>query len=190
MPSPTEVINHALDLNAISPISDIDGTDAKSQKCKRIYEMALPEVFEEDEWNAAKTRVAIAVDETAPISEWTYAYTLPADCGRIVRINDDDAIAWEEEGRKILCEETTPIYLEYIKTTVTDPNQWSASFRRAFHTYLKARYAEAFPQDGDKASVSMEEYEQSLQKASAKDGQSGPVHVPNVTTLTTRIRVY
>lgn len=190
MPSPTEVINHALDLNNVSPIDSIDGEDAKSQKCRRIYEMALPEVFEEDEWNAAKTRVAVAADVETPLSEWTYQYTLPADCGRIVRINDDDTIEWEEEGRKILTDEASPIYLEYIKTTVTDPNQWSASFRRAFHTYLKARYAEAFPQDGDKAANSITEYEHALQKASAKDGQSGPVHTPEVSTLTTGIRRY
>ena len=173
-----------------SPISDLEATDAKSQKCKRIYDMALGEVLEEEEWKFNKARVEISVDPVAPISEWTYAYTLPPDCGQPKRINDDDSIEWEVEGEKILTDASSPIILEYIKNVENDPNKWLIGFRKAFTSYLAARYAEAFPQDGDKASAKLQEYEHNLQKAMANNGQVGSVHAPPVPNLTTNIRRY
>jgi hypothetical protein len=173
-----------------SPINDLDAPDAKSQKCKRIYNMALGEVLEEDEWKFNKGRVEISVDLVAPISEWSYSYTLPPDCGQPKRINDDDSIEWELEGDKILTDVSSPIILEYIKNEQADPNKWLIGFRKAFCTYLSARYAEAFPQDGNKAEGKMQEYEHNLQKAMANNGQVGPVLAPAVTVLTTQVRRY
>ena len=190
MPSPTEIANYSLDMINQSPISDLDASDAKSQKCKRIYDMALGEVLEEEEWKFNKARISIPVDATAPISEWTYSYTLPPDCGQPQRINDDDSIEYEVEGDKILTDQTGPIILEYIKNSASDPNKWLVGFRKAFNSYLAARYAEAFPQDGDKTKSKLEEYEHNLQKGIANNGQIGPVRAPPITVLTTNIRRY
>jgi hypothetical protein len=190
MPSQTEIVNYSLDMVNQSPINDLDALDAKSQKCKRIYNMALGEVLEEEEWKFNKARVEISADPVAPISEWSYSYQLPPDCGQPKRINDNDAIEWELEGDKILTDTPGPIILEYIKNEQADPNKWLVGFRKAFCTYLSARYAEAFPQDGGLASSKMQEYEHNLQKAMANNGQVGPVLAPPVTHLTTSIRRY
>lgn len=183
MPSQTEIVNYSLDMVNVSPILDLDANDGKAQKCKRLFEKTLREALSEDDWKFAKKRISIAADATAPISEWLYAYTLPADCLKPQRVNDDDSIAWEVEGRKILTDTTAPIILEYTKLS-TDPNEWTGEFSRYFNNVLAARYAEAFPQDNDKSRIKMAEAQNDLHTAIAKNGQTGPVHVPQVTTLT------
>lgn len=190
MPSSTEVANHALDLINQPPIFNLDDvSDPKSARCKRMYEMALTFLLEKDHWKFAYKRLSIAVDATSPVSGWTYQYTLPADCRKPVRINDDDTQPWTEENGKILTDSASPIILEYIQN-VADPNRWHAAFTEAFTHYLAAQYAMAFPQDNDKAAGEMQLYKDSLYEAQAKNGSTGTQPRPQVTTLTTAIRRY
>lgn len=189
MPSSTDVVNHALDMAHVSAITDLDAADAKAKQCKRIYEFSLPIILGKDDWYFSKGKVSIAVDDEEPLNEWTYAYTMPADCVKPLRLNDDDSVEWEAEGRKILTDATSPIILDYLKLS-PDPNQWDTGFLEAFTTYLASRYCKAFPQDNNKAGEEYKEYKETLGEAIAKNGQTGTPPRPTVDALTTGVRRY
>lgn len=182
MPTTTEVCNYSLDMINSSPINDLDATDAKSQKCKRIFFIALQIVGTKDDWAEAEKRVSLAALSTAPISEWTYQYQVPADCLKPQRINNNDAIPWELNEDKILTNEVAPIILEYL-ALATNPNLWRGGFMETFTAYLASRYAKAFPQDNDKAAREFAEYQNGLNEGRAQNGQTGPVLRPAVNEL-------
>jgi hypothetical protein len=190
MPSSTETVNYSLAGINQSPISDLDATDAKSQRCKLIYDNALRIVSGKSDFNFGEKRVEISADPDTPISDWAYSYTLPPECIKPQRINGSDAVGlWEINGRKILTDEVSPIILEYLAVE-TDPNLWSTDFWETFTSYLSSRYAKAFPQDNNKAESQWQEYKDNLGEAVVKNGQSEPAHVPQVPYLTTNIRRY
>jgi hypothetical protein len=189
MPSPTEIVNYALDRVNYQPILDLDGADGQSQRCKRIYDMALLIVSGKGDWNSHEKRVSIAVDATAPINEWLYSYTLPADCIKPQKINDDSSTEYEINERKILTDAASPIILEYLAVQ-TNPNLWISDFLETFTSYLASRYAEAFKQDRELSATLWQEYKDNLGETTAKNGQMEPPHRPGVPTLTTNIRRY
>jgi hypothetical protein len=189
MPNRTDIANQSLDLVNVATISDLDGTDAKSQRCKRIYEFDLPEVFEETDWNFGKARGFLGANQmaTAPVNGWTYAYKLPENCRRPIRINGDDSVAWAEENGNLLTNAAAPIVLEFVQD-ISDPNKWTGKFRRAFVNRLASDYNKAFK--GGDGRNQLQEYENDVNKAIARNGQTGTPPRPTVNTLTTAIRRY
>lgn len=187
MPSQVDIANLALDSINASPINSLDDSDAKSATCKRNFDAAFSILVEKDHWHFAQGRVSVAELPDAPINKWSHQYTLPADCARPIRINDCDEESWEVESGVLLTDSASPIILEYVKNSATDPNRWDASFREAFIHYLAYVYAKIFPQDKDKSAREFNEYKESLAEAMARNGQTGSPHVPRVDTLT-RVR--
>lgn len=57
-------------------------------------------------WTWANQSAVLTADALWPEFKWTYAYTLPADCLRVYRVNDTEArtpeAAWEIQGAQLL----------------------------------------------------------------------------------------
>jgi len=72
-------------------------------------------------WKCALARRAIAADATAPAFGWSYAYSVPSDFLRAWRIGElpDFRIKYALEGRKLLTDESAPLYLQYVKDLET-----------------------------------------------------------------------
>jgi hypothetical protein len=189
MPSVTEVANHALDQINQSAINSIDDLDAKSQRCKRMYDISLTILLEKEVWNFAKTDVQLAEDAIAPINGWLHQYTIPTDCRKPIRLNGDDLVEFEEADGKIYTDAIAPITLRYIRD-VTNPNLWTSSFLEAFTAYLASRYAKAFAQDNQKAVQEFQEYKESLGEAIARNGQAGTQPTLTVYSELTTTRRY
>src|SRR5688572_30545422 len=189
MPSPTDIVNAALDLCTESAIADLDGSDARSQKCKRLYQIWLGIEIEKEHWDFAIDRESIAADAVAPLNGWAYAYTLPADCLRPIRINNSDEIHFQVEGRKIVTDEPAPIILEYVSTE-PDPNVWDATFTESFIHKMASIYAEALHNDAVMSEKLWMKHKDAQGEAIAKNGQTGTPPRPSVDLLTTRARRY
>ena len=80
-------------------------------------------------------RVQLARNSTAPVIEYSYAYALPSDCLRVLKVHNGttDSIAsnidYKLEGRNVVTDEGT-VYLIYIALD-TDPNNYDAYLREA-----------------------------------------------------------
>lgn len=88
MASAIDVCNTALaHLGSDVLISSIDPPDGSTEAgyCKRFYPIARKEMIEQTEWPFATTRATLA-EVTNPSKVWLYAYALPSDCLRPVRV--------------------------------------------------------------------------------------------------------
>ena len=56
---------------------------------------------------------ALPADTTAPDWEFAYAYTLPSDCLRILKLEYRDT-NYQIEGRKIVTDEPAPLKIQYV----------------------------------------------------------------------------
>jgi len=186
-----DLANEALGEIGLTTITDLDGTDAKSQLCKQFIgetgrKGVLGVILDGHNWNFAKQRVSIAADSAVPISGFGVQYTLPADCLRARRINSSDAIVFKVEGRKLLTDETSPIILEYT-AYVSDINFWGPSAFQAAVKFLASKLAGPLV-DRKLAREVLEEYFLFLPEAKSIDGQEGSMDTYDAPELTTDVR--
>lgn len=185
--APVDVASEALGQLGRAPITDLDDTtDPVAVQCKQYFGSLLRTMLRDHPWNFAKDRVELAENATAPIFEWTYSFALPADCFRVLKLNNSEKVAWEIEGRNLLTDESTA-EIEYIRWE-TDPNIWDGMFYQAFVTFLSVRLAPALNTDKEKASDLYKLYVMQLGDAKAVDGQESSQEQMTVTDLTDDIR--
>ena len=119
MASVVDICNSALNLLGASTISTITEDTKNARLCNQRYEPIRNRVMRSHNWNCLIKRVQLAQDSTAPVVEYSYAYTLPTDCLRVLKIHNGStdsiksALDYKIEGRKVVTDETT-IYLVYI----------------------------------------------------------------------------
>lgn len=92
-------------------------------------------------WNFAITRIKLAQLATLPVFGWSFAYTMPSDCERVVSVHDnsngDGAVPYKIESIlqadgsyiNVIATDADTVYLRYCRM-VTDPNLMTASFRQ------------------------------------------------------------
>lgn len=184
---PAEVASEALGLLGRAPISDLENTDDPvCVQCKQYFSSLLRTMLRDHTWKFAKHRQSLSQDLVAPLSGWTYGYTLPTDCFRVLQVNDSDNSRYEIEGRTLLSDEAT-ILLEFIRWEV-DTNVWTGDFYQAFVTLLASRLAGALNTDKEKASDLYKLYMLQVADAKATNGQETPTEAYECTLLTTDIR--
>lgn len=88
MASVSDICNMALSHigsdTVVTSISPPDGS-VEAGHCARFYPIARTEALEAHPWTWSKTRKALAT-VTNPSEVWTYAYALPSDCLRPLRV--------------------------------------------------------------------------------------------------------
>ena len=147
MASVVDMCNSALNLLGASTISALTDDSKNARLCNQRYEPVRNRVFRSHAWNCLTKRVQLAQDTTAPVVEYSYAYTLPSDCLRVLKIHTGvtDSIAsdidYKVEGRKVKTNEGT-VYLVYV-ALVTDPNEYDVYLQEAISHQLAADIAYA-----------------------------------------------
>ena len=142
MASIVDMCNSALNLLGASNISSLTEDNKNARLCNQRFSSLRDRVFRSHNWNCLITRVQLAQDSTAPVVEYAYAYTIPANCLRVLAIHNGttDSIKsnldYKVEGRKILTGEST-VYLIYIAVD-TDPNTYDTYLREAIIHQLAA----------------------------------------------------
>ena len=144
--------------------------DSKNARlCNQRYEPVRNRIFRSHAWNCLTKRVQLAQDSTAPVVEYSYAYTLPSDCLRVLKIHTGatDSIAsdieYQVEGRKIKTNEGT-VYLVYI-ALVSDPNEFDVYLQEALAACLAADIAYAVTNNATLAKNYQEVADERLREA-------------------------
>tara|TARA_R110000787_G_scaffold23768_2_gene67788 strand:+ start:4739 stop:5209 length:471 start_codon:yes stop_codon:yes gene_type:complete len=126
-----------------------------------VYAHARDSELRAHPWNFARARAQLAADATAPAFGYLKQYPLPSDCLRILPNDNTGVIStqddWQIEGRKILTNDSSPIYLVYIKQ-VTDESEFDALFIELLVSRIALDMVEAITQSNKKKEAASTRY--------------------------------
>ena len=135
MASEVSICNLSLTAIGASPITALTDAAAEAVVCRAHYEVARDATLFEYPWPEAVGRASLAMLAAGPAYKYAYAYALPADCLRVLAI-DDDRTDWKVEGQTLVTNNST-VYVRYIKK-LTDPNAFGPALLSAIAARLAA----------------------------------------------------
>ena len=171
--SAVERCNAALRKFGDKAVTALTDNNPQARACNARFDAVRDGLLRAHPWNFALRRDALAADTTAPAWGYANAYTLPADCLRVIRIKDDDAaITWKVEGRKILTDEGAPLKIQYV-ARIEDVTQWDALFAEAFSSALAVEVAAALSESETIVRRLAEQAERTVRAARRNDALEG-----------------
>ena len=176
MASVVDICNSALNMLGGNTIISLTETSKNARLCNQRYELVRDAVFREHPWNCLQKRVELAKDTDAPAFEFASAFTLPADCLRVLRSENSNFSNNERfriEGRKLLTDEST-IKILYV-ASITDTTQYDASLIETLSARLSAELAYPITQSSTLMDRMFSLYQQKLKDARFADATEGTV---------------
>jgi hypothetical protein len=167
------ICNSALSKLGASRISSLAGTTKAALLCNEQYSKLRDDVLAAHPWNFASTRAELSQNATAPTWGYTYAYDLPSDCLRVLRMEeeDDQGIPYKVEGRKLLTDASTSNIL-YIYQVV-DTTKFTPLFAEVLAYRIAQDLGYAITQNMNVAQMMAKLYDDALRKAKSFDAQEG-----------------
>ena len=169
MASAVDIANSALNLLGASTISAFTDDSKNARLINQRYEPVRNRVFRSHAWNCLHKRVQLAQNSTAPVVEYTYAYALPSDCLRVLKVHNGttDSIAsnldYKLESRNIVTNEGT-VFIIYIAID-TDPNNYDTYLQESISHQLAADLAYAVTNNATLADKYMVRADERLREA-------------------------
>ena len=169
MASAVDIANSALNLLGASTISAFTDDSKNARLINQRYENVRNRVFRSHAWNCLHKRVQLAQNSTAPVIEYTYAYALPSDCLRVLKVHNgttdsiQSAIDYKLEGRNIVTDEGT-VYLIYVALD-TDPNNYDSYLQESITHQLAADLCYAITNNATLANNYMVRADERLREA-------------------------
>lgn len=133
-------------------------------------------------WNFAITRAKLAQLATLPVFGWSFAYTLPSDCQRVVSVHDNvdgtGAVPYKVESIQqtdgsyinVIATDANTIYLRYCRQ-ITDPNLMTASFRQVLILRMAKIFAISIAKSNPLFQALDAEEQKAYRQARSVDGQ-------------------
>ena len=170
MSSEVDICNTALNMIGASNIISLTEDSKSARLCNQRYEPTRDAVFRAHPWNCLIKRVELSADTVAPAFEWSYAYTLPSDCLRVLQEQYLDSI-FKVEGRKVVTNDST-FNLVYI-ARITDPNEYDRLLEDALAQRLAAEMAYPLVASSALSTNMFQMYEMKLKEARFVDATEG-----------------
>lgn len=178
--------NSALQRVGASTIMSLSDNSPEARACSIAYDSNRRDEMRRHPWNFAITRAVLAPDAIAPAFDYTYQFTLPTDCLRVLR-SDYYGSDWVIEGRKILTNYDNPLYLRYI-ADIIDPTQWDGTFYNVVTGALAIDICERLTQSNTKKELLVKQYQDDVRVARRMNAfESGPEDGPNDSWLIARL---
>ena len=170
MASTVDICNGALNQLGATTILSLTEDSKNARLCNSRYTQVRDGLFRTHPWNCLQKRVELAADTDAPAWGFTSAYTLPADCLRLLKILDYDS-NYKVEGRKILSNASSMKIL-YIGR-ITDPNEYDELLRETLSASLAADIAFAVTSNNTTATNMYNLFQDKLRDARFVDSTEG-----------------
>ena len=177
MASVVQICNSALNQLGASSITALTENSKNARICNERYETIRDAVYRSHPWNCLVKRVQLAQDSDTPACGFTYQYTLPSDCLRVLQIKDYNS-DYKIEGRKLLIEESE-VYLIYLAIE-TDVNQLDILLRETISAALAQDISYAITSNLQVAKLMAEKYQAKLSEARHTDASEGYNTDPNL----------
>lgn len=151
MVSKTQIANQALSRLGAQRITDFLDQTVEAKAINAIYEMVVEDVISMGPWQSAKKRVTLAQVNTVPTFGWAFAYQLPVDCIKVLRINENHLgdIRFQIEGNLLLTDEPA-VGIMYLRK-ITESAEYDSYLRQAITWQLV--YELSYLVMGDKAAA-------------------------------------
>lgn len=161
MATDIDICNLALAHMGEAQIASLAENTARASACALRYAFVRDEVLRSHRWNFAQSRVAL-VAAPAPAFEWSNAFTLPADCLRVLEFNGTECgqVVGNEfiiEGRSLLTN-ATAAKIVYIRRE-TNVDFYDSIFIDALALKLAAALAESIRGTTEKSGELLAAYE-------------------------------
>ena len=170
MASIVEICNGAFNQLGASTILSLTEDSKNARLCNARYANVRDAVFRHHPWNCLQKRIQLASDTATPAWGYTYQYTLPSDCLRLLTILDYD-YDYKVEGRKILTN-INSMKILYI-ARIEDPNEYDELLREVISSALAADIAYAITSSNPVAQQMYSLYQEKLKDARFVDATEG-----------------
>ena len=170
MASIVGICNGALNQLGATTILSLSEDSKNARLCNSRFTQVRDALFRTHPWNCLQKRIQIAADSTAPAWGFKFAYTLPADCLRLLKILDYDS-NYKVEGRKILSN-TSSMKILYV-SRVIDPNEYDELLRETLSASLSADIAFAVTSNNTTSQNMYQLYQEKLRDARFVDSTEG-----------------
>jgi hypothetical protein len=170
MASTVDICNGALNQLGASTIISLTEDSKNARLCNARYTQVRDSLFRSHPWNCLQKRVQLASDTDTPAWGFSFQFTLPADCLRVLRIEDYDS-DYKIEGRKIVSNVSTMKIL-YI-ARIEDPNQYDEILRETLSAALGADIAYAITSSNPVAQNMYSLFQEKLREARFVDATEG-----------------
>ena len=148
MASLVDICNSALNQLGASTIISLTENSKNARIISQRFDSVRDQVFREHPWNALTKRIKLAQDSQAPVYEFSFAYTLPSDCLKVLSFSDSTSeylakndINYKIENGKLLTSSSV-VYLKYISRE-TDTSKYDSSLSETISAALAADIAYA-----------------------------------------------
>lgn len=168
MASIVGVCNRALSKLGASRITSLGDNSTAAKACDASYESVRDAVLRSHVWNCTVTRTSLAPLSTKPAFDFDYEYQLPGDCIKIIEI--DSPMPWTVEGRKVLTNEGSVLYVRYQKLE-ENPNQYDTLLLETIAAKLAYEMCEEITQSNSKKESAFRDYKDLMDQAQLRDSQ-------------------
>jgi hypothetical protein len=156
----------------ISAIAPPDPTDGGTL-CANLYPQVRDWVLRQHTWNCAVKRVILAPDATAPAFDYAYQFSMPDDWLRTLQVGQiDQRTDYQQEGRKILCDEAV-FYLVYVFQNTVEAT-YDSMLVHTMSVAMKAALAYPITKSAAVVANCMQELKEALKQARSVDGMDNP----------------
>ncbi len=170
MASVVDICNGALNQLGASTILSLTEDSKNARLCNARYTQVRDSLFRSHPWNCLIKRVELAKDTETPSWGFSYQFTLPADCLRVLTILNYD-YDYKIEGRKIVANHGT-VKIQYV-SRIDDPNQYDELLRETISSALAADIAYAVTSSNPVASNMYTLFQSKLKEARFVDATEG-----------------
>lgn len=178
--------NSALQRVGAASITSLSDNSPEARACSVAYDSNRRDELRKQPWCFAIKRAVLAPDAAAPAFDFTYAFTLPTDCLRVLRPATPD-LDWKVEGNKILTNDSDVLYLRYV-SEVTDPTQWDPSFYNVVAGALAIDICERLTQSNQKKQMLVAQYNDDVRMARRMNAfEAGPTEAADDGWLVARL---
>ncbi|MBV4365920.1 hypothetical protein [Erwinia phyllosphaerae] len=169
------IINRALTKLGSERLMSETDNNAASRAIEAVYDGVLDNLLRVYRWSFAIKRAALPALVEKPVHGYQFEYQLPADCLRIDMVTDNIHHDWrcewhmpvpryQVEGRKILADIESPLYLRY-GARMTDPSIYDSAFAEAFACALAVEICESITQSSTKKQAALQAYTTAISQA-------------------------
>lgn len=170
-----------------------------AREVSAVYTMLRDKLQRTYNWRFCVKRASLAADVATPIFDYSYQYTVPTDCLRILQINAyypapdlSDLISssgqeYVLEGGKILTRSSGNLNLRYL-ARITDPLKFDTAFDEAFAALIAYNVCEALTQSDAKKNAALRDYRMALMEAIRANAiENAPESIADTTWITVRL---
>jgi len=170
MQSVVDICNSALAAVGSKAIVSLSDNTERARLLQTIYDTDRLSLLRMHPWNFAIKQATLAVLDGVTPFEYTYAYELPADCLRVLRVYQN-LCPYEIVGKAIYSNDTQ-MRIYYI-ADITDTAQFDTVFIECLSMKIASDIAYSLTQNLTLTDALAKEYEMRFRQAKQYDAQEG-----------------